>query len=91
VKGAAKAVVGADIEVVMPLGGLIDPATEKTRIEKDIAKAQKEIGGLEKKLGNPDFVSRAPEEVVAEIRQRLDDEKARLQRLLDAITTLESQ
>jgi valyl-tRNA synthetase len=90
VKGAAKAVVGADVEVVMPLGGLIDPATEKTRIQKDIGKCEKEIGALEKKLNNPDFVSRAPEEVVAEIRQRLAEEKARMQRLMDAIATLEA-
>jgi len=86
--GAAKAFVGADIQILMPLGGLIDPATEAGRIKKEIGKAEKEVGGLEKKLGNQDFLSRAPEEVVAEIRQRLTDEKARLALLVDALSIL---
>jgi valyl-tRNA synthetase len=88
VAGAAKTVVGPDVEIVMPLGGLIDVAAEKTRIAKDIAKADKEIAGLEKKLANADFIARAPEEVVAEQKTRLADEKTRRQRLVDALATL---
>ncbi|NVB84722.1 MAG: valine--tRNA ligase [Kofleriaceae bacterium] len=86
--GAAKALVGADIQVIMPLGGHIDVPTETARIKKEIAKTEKEIGGLEKKLGNADFLSRAPEEVVAEIRTRLADEQARLKTLHEALETL---
>jgi valyl-tRNA synthetase len=89
--GSAKAIVGADVEIVMPLGGLIDVAAEKTRIQKDIGKADKEIATLEKKLGNADFLARAPEEVVAEQRARLAEEQARRQRLIDAVATLEKQ
>jgi valyl-tRNA synthetase len=85
---AAKAYIGADIQVLMPLGGLIDVPTEKARIGKEIGKTEKEIGALEKKLGNQDFLSRAPEEVVAEIRQRLADEQARKKLLAEAIETL---
>ena len=51
VHGAAKTLVGADIEIVMPLGGLIDVAAETARIAKDIEKADKEIAVIEKKLG----------------------------------------
>jgi valyl-tRNA synthetase len=86
--GSAKAVVGGDVEIVMPLGGLIDVAAERTRIAKDIARTEKEIAGLEKKLGNADFLARAPEDVVAEQRDRLAEEKARRQRLADALATL---
>jgi valyl-tRNA synthetase len=86
--GSAKAVVGADVEVVMPLGGLVDLAAEKTRITKELAKADKEISGLEKKLGNADFMARAPEDVVAEQRARLAEEQSRRQRLSDALATL---
>jgi valyl-tRNA synthetase len=85
---SAKAMVGAGIEIVMPLGGLIDVAAEKTRIAKDIGKADKEITTLERKLGNADFLAKAPEDVVAEQRQRLADEISRRQRLLDALATL---
>jgi valyl-tRNA synthetase len=86
--GSAKAVVGGDVEIVMPLGGLIDVAAEKTRITKDIGKAEKEIAVLEKKLGNADFLARAPEDVVAEQRERLAEEQSRRQRLADALATL---
>ena len=87
---AAKAVVGP-VTVVMPLGGLIDPATEKARITKDIAKVEKDIGGLEKKLSNADFIAKAPEEVVAEQRGRLADEQSRRARLLEALVVLDAQ
>jgi valyl-tRNA synthetase len=86
--GAAKAVVGGDVEIVMPLGGLIDVAAEKARIAKDIGKAEKEITMIERKLGNADFLARAPDDVVAEQKLRLADETARHQRLVDALATL---
>jgi valyl-tRNA synthetase len=89
--GAAKAMVGGAIELALQLGGLIDPATEKARISKDLGKAEKEISGLEKKLDNADFLARAPEDVVAEQRARLAEEKARKQRLLEALATLGGQ
>ena len=87
---AAKTVVGADIEIVMPLGDLIDVPTESARIAKDIGKCDKEISAIEKKLTNPDFLGRAPEEVVTELRGRLAEEEARRARLIDAKATLES-
>jgi valyl-tRNA synthetase len=86
--GAAKALVGADVEIVMPLGGLIDVAAEKARIAKDVAKVETEIARLGKKLGNADFLARAPEDVVEEQRARLADEQTRRQRLLEALETL---
>ncbi|HEY5946360.1 MAG TPA: class I tRNA ligase family protein, partial [Kofleriaceae bacterium] len=88
VQGVAKALVGADVQVLVPLGGLIDVPAEKARISKEIGKCEKEIATLDKKLGNGDFLSRAPEEVVAEIRQRLTDEKQRMQVLMEALQTL---
>jgi valyl-tRNA synthetase len=86
--GSAKAVVGAGVEIVMPLGGLIDVAAEKTRIAKDIGKADKEITTLERKLGNADFLAKAPDDVVIEQRARLAEEQSRRQRLADALATL---
>jgi valyl-tRNA synthetase len=88
VPGAAKAVIGADVQVLMPLGGHIDVPAETARIKKEIQKCEKEIAALEKKLANADFISRAPEEVVAEIRQRLADEKQRMKVLVEALETL---
>jgi valyl-tRNA synthetase len=85
----AKAVVGADAEVVMALAGLVDIDAEKTRIARDIVKVEKEIATLEKKLANESFVSRAPEDVVAEQRSRLVDEQTRRARLEEALASLQ--
>jgi len=83
---AAKTIVGADIELVMPLGGLIDVASEKARIAKEIEKAKKEVAMFEKKLANADFMARAPEEVIAEQRKRLAEEQERQTRLGEALS-----
>jgi valyl-tRNA synthetase len=85
---SAKEIVGAWAEVVMPLAGLIDVEAEKTRLGKDITRSEKEIGGLEKRLANPQFLERAPEDVIAELKTRLGDEQTRRQRLIDALAQL---
>ena len=79
-KGAAQAVVD-EATVVLPLADVIDFGAERVRLGRERDKAQAEAEKIEKKLGNADFVRRAPEEVVAENRERLaaaQDEVARL-------------
>jgi valyl-tRNA synthetase len=85
---AARAVVAGDIEVVVPLADVVDIGAEKTRLEKDLAKARKDAEGLERKLGNASFVERAPAEVVEENRARLAETKATATRLEAAIAAL---
>ncbi len=81
--------VRADIEVVVPLAGLIDLAAERARIQKEIGRAEKEIAAVDKKLSNEKFVANAPAEVVEEVRTRLADETSRRQRLAAALEALE--
>jgi valyl-tRNA synthetase len=69
---AAVAVVGG-LRVLIPLAGLIDLGAEKTRLAKEIARVEGEIKKCEGKLGNANFVANAPEEVVAQERQRIAD------------------
>ncbi|MBK1635222.1 valine--tRNA ligase [Rhodovulum adriaticum] len=52
----------------LPLAGIIDVAAEKARLEKSLAKLEKELGGLQGRLKNPKFVESAPEDVVEETR-----------------------
>ena len=85
---AAKAVVGADIKLAMPLEGLVDVAAERARLTKEIAKSQKEIAFLEQKLGNADFIARAKEDVVAEHRERLSKEEQRIRAMTEQLATL---
>ena len=86
--GTAKAIVSPEVELRMPLGGLIDAAAEAKRIAKDIDKCKRSIAEIEDKLGKPDFVAKASEEAIAKQRERLVDEQAMLARLADALATL---
>jgi valyl-tRNA synthetase len=86
---SARTVVRADIEVVVPLRGLVDLDAERARIQKEIGKADKEIAAVGKKLSNDKFVANAPAEVVEKERTRLADETSRRQKLLTALEALE--
>ena len=66
----------------------IDLAAERARLTKEISGLASETDKLAKKLGNPDFVARAPEEVVEENRDRLaeaETAKAKLQAALSPL------
>ncbi|AVX39656.1 TPA: valine--tRNA ligase [Yersinia enterocolitica] len=58
-------------EVLIPMAGLIDKATELDRLAKEVAKLEAEIERIESKLSNEGFVARAPEAVVAKERERM--------------------
>ncbi|GAB6932269.1 valine--tRNA ligase [Calditerricola satsumensis] len=72
-KSLSAVVTGA--QVFVPLEGLVDIAQEIQRLEKELATLNKEVERAEKKLANPNFVAKAPAEVVEAER-----EKARLWR-----------
>jgi len=72
----------------LPLEGIIDFAAEKARLAKEIDKLKGEAKKIEAKLGNADFVARAPEEVVDENRERLAESEARREKLQAALEKL---
>jgi valyl-tRNA synthetase len=74
--------------VILPLAGIIDLDQERGRLETEINKAAGEIGKLEKKLANKGFLEKAPEEVIAENRQRLADAQAQKTKLGEALTRI---
>ncbi len=67
---AAAAIVG-ELSLLVPMAGLIDPATELARLDKKIKKLREEIGRATAKLGNESFVRSAPPAVVNQERERL--------------------
>jgi valyl-tRNA synthetase len=87
-KGSAQFVLGETV-VALPLGDVIDFARERTRLEKDLRKAQDEIARFDAKLSNEQFVARAPEEVLAEQREKRAEAGALAARLTDAIARLQ--
>jgi valyl-tRNA synthetase len=85
--GSAQFVLGEAV-VALPLGDVIDFAKERARLEKDLKKAQDEIARFDAKLGNEQFVSKAPEEVLAEQREKRAEAAALATRLSEAIARL---
>ena len=69
----AKALAGVsgELQVLLPIEGLVDLEALQGRLEKDIAKAEKEIKGLAGRLSNPNFADKAPADVVAECKVKL--------------------
>lgn len=60
----------ATVEVALDTSGTVDKEAERKRLEKELSAAHKELDTTGKKLGNPNFVDRAPAEVVEKIRER---------------------
>ena len=77
---SATAVVG-NYEVYIPLEGLIDLGIEKARLEKRKDELENHIRGVEKKLGNAQFIERAPEQVVAREREKFNEMKRELEKV----------
>jgi valyl-tRNA synthetase len=70
-----------DMNILIPMAGLIDKDAELARLEKDINKLKLEFERLNDRLSNESFVARAPEPVVAKERAKLDDIQTALQNL----------
>ncbi|TFH87032.1 valine--tRNA ligase [Billgrantia azerbaijanica] len=72
-----------DMEVLVPMAGLIDKEAELARLGRELDKQDKLIGGIEKKLANENFVAKAPEAVVEKERGKLADLQATRQVLAE--------
>jgi valyl-tRNA synthetase len=70
-----------DLEILVPMAGLIDVDAELARLDREIDKIGIEAKKLTGKLSNPKFVDNAPAEVVAKERQRLEDFEGSLTQL----------
>jgi valyl-tRNA synthetase len=87
--GSVKQVVG-DVDVFLVIEGVVDIEAEMRRLEKDLGKSEKELEGVEKKLGNASFVERAPAEVVARERERAAEARTRIASLREGLGRLEA-
>jgi len=79
-----------DLEILVPLAGLIDVSAEKARLSKEIDKLQVEIAKVTGQLSNERFVANAPDAVVARERERLAAAQASLLQLQEQFTRLGS-
>ena len=78
--------------IFVSLEDIIDFKKEISRLEKEIGKLGKELAVVSKKLGNEDFLSKAPEEIVEKVREKHDilfEKQRKLQTNLDRIRAVE--
>ena len=75
-------------DVFVRLEGVVDFEAERQRLRKEIERARKEIAFLEGKLGRPEFVERAPAEVVERERERLVEQRQTEQKLSTSLAAL---
>jgi valyl-tRNA synthetase len=73
---------------VLFVGSVIDLAAERARLAKEMAKADADIARVDAKLGNPNFVSRAPEEVVEEEKEKREEAEMRKAKIAEALERL---
>lgn len=88
-KGALQIVVG-EATYALPVGDVIDLKAEGARLAREIKKLADEVGKIDVKLGNANFISRAPEEVVEEQRERREQAEQTRARLAAALERLGS-
>jgi valyl-tRNA synthetase len=87
---AAHVVLRGGGEVVLPLGGLVDVAREKTRVADELANLQKQLTSLEGRLANAAFTAKAPPALVEAERAKAGEWKARVDQLAAKLEALAS-
>jgi len=73
-----------ELEILVPMAGLIDVSAEKQRLQKEITKMEGDVNRVESKLNNEKFVNNAPADVV-------EKEKQKAEQLREAILKLQAQ
>ena len=76
------------IKCELDLSGAVDVVAERARLEKDLATAKKDLATAEVKLNNEGFMAKAPEKVVAEIRERQAAVTADIERITAQLAAL---
>lgn len=75
--------------IFIPMAELVDREKELARLQKEQQKAQKDIDFLQKKLNNPGFLAKAPEQLVAAERAKLAKATEKMEKILQSIAGLQ--
>jgi valyl-tRNA synthetase len=86
-KSSAQLVIG-EFTIALPLEGVIDFAAEKARLNKELEKIAKDMGGIDGRLNNPAFVAKAPQEVLDESRELKVELESRKAKVIEALGRL---
>jgi len=85
---SSAAAVVQNMELFIPLGGLIDIAKERDRIQKEILRLEGLLKGISAKLKNKNFINRAPEAVVEREKQKENDTRDKVEKLKSNLAVL---
>lgn len=86
--GNVVTIVTESAKIYIPMGELVDFEAERKRLEKDLAAAQDKLDFINKKLSNPGFVNKAPENVVNKNREdaaKLEEKITSIKASLDSL------
>ena len=87
---AAATALADNLELFIPMAGLIDKAAEQTRLEKEIGKLEKELERSQQKLENKNYIAKAPAEVVAAEREKLTVKEEAMHKLAQQLESIKA-
>lgn len=82
--------VAGEVEILLPLAGLVNVEEEEKRLGKEIAKVQKDVEFFAKKLSNEKFVANAPPEVLEKDRGKQKEAEEKLEILQESLKKIQS-
>jgi len=85
---SAATAVAQDVEIVMPLKGIIDFAEEERRLKKEINKLEKDLATVTKKLSNEDFLRKAPHDIIEKEKGKAQDVNEKREKLLASLNRI---
>jgi valyl-tRNA synthetase len=88
-QGSVQLLVRGEV-AALPLKGVIDLDAERARLNKEMQKAESDIKRVDAKLGNADFIARAPEDVVEGEREKREEAETRRAKIVEALERLKS-
>jgi valyl-tRNA synthetase len=77
-----------EMQILIPLAGLIDKEAETARLNREIEKINKQLQGVMGRLNNPSFADKAPPNVVAQVQQQADEQHAALKQLQEQLAKI---
>ncbi|APG27545.1 valine--tRNA ligase [Syntrophotalea acetylenivorans] len=80
--------VAGEVEILLPLAGLINLEEEKKRLQKEIAKVEKDVAMFSKKLENEAFLAKAPPEVLEKNRSKLQEAREKRAILQESLSKI---
>jgi valyl-tRNA synthetase len=86
----AAAIVADGVEVLMPLAGLIDAGKECSRLQQRVEELTKQLAGIEARLANTEFTSKAPKVVIDQSKERRTEVQETIKKFSDHLALLQS-